>query len=68
MIDTNALRGVIAANGLSQQDVAREIGISSKTFYSKMKRGVFGSNEMEAMIDLLSIENPQAIFFAKKST
>ena len=68
MIDTNALRGVIAANGLSQQDVAREIGISSKAFYSKMKRGVFGSNEMEAMIDLLSIENPQAIFFAKKST
>jgi len=68
MIDTNALRGVIAANGLSQQDVAREIGISSKTFYSKMKKGVFGSNEMEAMIDLLSIENPQAIFFAKKRT
>lgn len=68
MIDTNALRGVIAAKGLSQQDVAREIGISSKTFYSKMKKGVFGSNEMEAMIDLLSIENPQAIFFAKKRT
>lgn len=68
MIDTNALRGVIAANGLSQQDVAREIGISSKSFYSKMKKGVFGSNEMEAMIDLLSIERPQEIFFAKKST
>lgn len=68
MIDTNALRGVIAANGMSQQDVAKEIGIAPKTFYSKMKKGVFGSNEMEAMIDLLSIENPQAIFFAKKST
>ena len=68
MIDTNALRGVIAANGLSQQDVAKEIGISPKTFYSKMKKGVFGSNEMEAMIDLLSIENPQAIFFANKRT
>lgn len=68
MIDTNALRGVIVANGLTQQAVARELGMSSKTFYSKMKKGVFGSNEMEAMIHLLSIENPQEIFFAKERT
>ena len=68
MIDTNALRGVIAANGMTQQDVARHMGISPKTFYSKMKRGVFGSDEMEAMIRLLSIENPSAIFFANKVT
>lgn len=68
MVDTNALRGVIAANGMSQQAVAKELGIAPKTFYSKMKKGVFGSNEMEAMISLLSIENPQEIFFAKKRT
>ena len=68
MIDTNALRGAIAAKGLSQQDVAKHIGINPKTFYSKMKKGVFGSDEMDSMIDLLSIENPGAIFFAKKVT
>ena len=68
MIDTNALRGAIAAKGLTQQDVAKCIGIAPKTFYAKMKRGVFGSDEMEAMIDLLSIENPGAIFFAGKVT
>lgn len=68
MIDTNALRGVIASRGLSQQDVARHIGIAPKTFYAKMKRGVFGSDEMESMIGLLSIENPSAIFFAKEVT
>lgn len=68
MIDTNALRGAIAAKGLTQQDVAKRIGIAPKTFYAKMKRGVFGSDEMEAMIDLLSIENPGAIFFAGKVT
>lgn len=68
MIDTNALRGAIAAKGLTQQDVAQHIGIAPKTFYAKMKRGVFGSDEMEAMIDLLSIENPGEIFFAGKVT
>lgn len=68
MIDTNALRGAIAAKGMTQQDVARHIGIAPKTFYAKMKRGVFGSDEMESMIVLLSIENPGAIFFADKVT
>ena len=65
MVDVNALRGIIVAQGYTQQDVARNIGITPKTFYSKMKKGVFGSDEMEKMIEMLSIENPVAIFFAK---
>lgn len=68
MVDTNALKGIIVSQGMTQQDVARHIGIAPKTFYSKMQKGVFGSDEMEAMIDLLSIENPMAIFFAKEVT
>lgn len=68
MIDTNALRGAITAKGMTQQDMARHIGIAPKTFYSKMKRGVFGSDEMETMIKVLSLENPGEIFFAKKVT
>ena len=68
MIDTNALRGAIAAKGMTQQDVAVHIGMSPKTFYSKMKKGVFGSDEMESMITLLSIDNPSAIFFMQKVT
>ena len=68
MIDTRALCGVIVANGMTQQDVAFELGIAPKTFYLKMKKGVFGSNEIEAMIKLLNIKNPMEIFFAEKST
>ena len=68
MIDTDELRGIIAKRKLSQQKVADMLGITPKTFYLKMKKGVFGSNEIEAMIDLLAIENPTPIFFAKKST
>ena len=68
MIDTNALRGAIAAKGMTQQEVALHIGMTPKTFYSKMKKGVFGSDEMESMIDLLSLENPGEIFFKGKVT
>ncbi len=66
MIKTNELRGVIAKNGLSQSDVAAMIGITPKTFYEKMKNGIFGSDEIEIMIDKLKIDNPMEIFFAKK--
>lgn len=68
MIDTTALKGVIVSKGLTQQDVAKGLGMSPKTFYAKMKKGVFGSDEMEGMIEMLSIENPSAIFFAQKVT
>ena len=63
MIKTDELRGIIAKNNLSQ---AKEIGITPKTFYEKMNKGVFGSDEIEVMIHLLKIENPVDIFFAKE--
>lgn len=68
MIDTNELRGLIAKNGLSQTKVAEALGIAPKTFYCKMKKGVFDSDEMEDMIQILHIEEPCKIFFAKNVT
>lgn len=66
LIKTNELKGIIAKNGFSQSDVASMIGITPKTFYEKMKNGVFGSDEIQIMIDELNIENPIAIFFAEE--
>ena len=66
MIKTDELRGIIAKNNLSQAKVAEALGITPKTFYEKMNRGVFGSDEIEAMIQLLKIDDPVAIFFARK--
>lgn len=66
MIRIDKLRGIMAQQNMSQSDVAKAIGITPKTFYSKMKKGVFGSDEMDAMIKLLNIKNPAEIFFAKK--
>ena len=68
MIKTNELRGILAKNGISQAKMAEIIGITPKTFYEKMKLGIFGSDEIQIMIDTLKIENPMEIFFADKVT
>ena len=64
MIKTNELKGIIVREGKTQQDVANMLGITPKTFYDKMKKGVFGSDEIQIMIDELNIDNPVEIFFA----
>lgn len=66
MIKINELKGIIAKNGLTQKQVAERIGIAPKTFYEKMKKGVFGSDEIQKMIEILNINNPCEIFFAKE--
>ena len=66
MIKVNELKGIIAKNGYTQKQVAEGIGITPKTFYEKMKKGVFGSDEIRKMIEILNINNPCEIFFAKE--
>ena len=68
MVNSSKLRGVIVANDKTQEEVAKAIGITPKTFYLKMKKGVFGSNEIEKMIKLLNIDDPVSIFFDDKVT
>lgn len=68
MIDVNKLRGRMAEKGRSGQDMAKVIGKTPKTFYSKMKAGVFDSDEIEAMVKDLGIKNPLEIFFAEEVT
>lgn len=65
MIAVEKLKGIIAERGLSQRQVAAELGITGKTFYAKMKKGVFDSAEMSAMVKMLGIHNPSEIFFAE---
>lgn len=65
MIDVNKLRGKIAERGFSQRELAKILGMSDMTFYRKMRKGRFESDEIEEMIVLLKIENPMEIFFTK---
>lgn len=61
-IDTQNLKGIIAEKNISQKQVAFALGMIEKTFYEKMKIGIFGSYEIDKMIELLEIKNPVPIF------
>lgn len=63
MVDTTRLKSIIVLNETTQEEVARELGMTPKTFYLKMKRKIFGSDEIEKMIDLLHIDDPMSVFF-----
>lgn len=68
MIDVNKLRGRMAEKKRTGSHMARVIKKSPKTFYSKMKKGVFDSDEISAMVIDLELENPAEIFFAEEVT
>lgn len=68
MVDANALRGELAKNGISQAEMAKILGITPKTFYSKMKKRVFDSDEIEIMVRELAIKDPVSIFFVSNVT
>lgn len=68
MIDTKELKGIMGKEEVSGAELARRMRITPKTFYAKMKKGVFGSDEMDIMIEVLHIHDPAAIFFSQKVT
>lgn len=68
MINTNLIRAKIVENGKTQAQVAKEIGMSPKTFSIKMNSGKFGLDEADKMISLLNIEKPELYFFANEET
>lgn len=68
MLNRNELKAEMARNGITQKELAKVVGISEKTFILKMKKGVFGTDEAQIMIDFLHIQDPASIFFAKQVT
>ena len=68
MINVKKLRGKMAEKSRTGIDMAAVIKKTPKTFYEKMKKGVFDSDEITAIVDYLCIENPMEIFFAEEVT
>lgn len=65
MVNIAELRGIIAKNGKTQTDIAKMLNITPKTFYLHMQKGVFGSDEIQTMIDELHIDDPMSVFLPK---
>lgn len=67
MLDRNALKAEMVRYGYTNASLAKKLGISPRTFSTRLNEG-FGSEEMDAMIELLHIDNPTPIFFAQLVT
>lgn len=63
MIDITELKAQMVRKKYTQELLANELGISSRTLSNKLKRGVFGSDEIDKMISILEIKEPLKIFF-----
>lgn len=64
MIKVNELKGRFVANGYTQEEIAKMLGMAPKTLSLKLKKGVMGSDEIEKLVEILNIENPWDLFFA----
>lgn len=68
MVDVASLRAEMARYQITQQELADYIGISRRTLSNKLKKGIFGSDEIEKIIEILKIDDPTSIFFAPPVT
>ena len=65
MTNTNLLKGAIKANGMTQSDVAKSIGISTASMNYKINnRRQFTVSEISQLVELLGIKNKDEYFFA----
>lgn len=67
MIDTQELHACLVRKGLRKVDGAIITGVSAKTFYTWLSKGVMPTDKAELLIKALDIQNPQEIFFSPKS-
>lgn len=68
MVDTQALRGAIVAAGYNLDSFANAIGMKRRTLGNRLKSGIWGSDEIENVIDVLNLSDPARIFFADRVT
>ena len=67
MIDVNKLKGKFVEKGYdTQEKQANVIGMSTRTLQNKLKKGVFNSNEIFKIMEILKLDDPTPIFFVKK--
>ena len=65
MINVVELKAQMVRAGYTQEKLAQALEISPRSLSNKLKKGVFGSDEIDAMIEILGIKEPLSIFFTQ---
>lgn len=67
MFDRKRLQAQMVLKGITGKELATKMGINEGTLYRKMGNdGDFSRSEIQKIMDILGIENPETIFFAKE--
>ena len=64
MVDPKKLKAAMVLKGITQQQLAQELGITHKTFIEQRDSGTFRLDKVKRMIEILNIEDPVAVFLA----
>lgn len=64
MVNTDIIRGKMAEKNITGEMLAEDMNITPTTFYRKMKKKKFNSDEMKVMAEKLDIRDPYPVFFA----
>lgn len=59
----NELKSLMVLHGYTQEKLAKELNMATNTFNRKLNNGEFGLEEAKKMVKLLSIKDPNSIFF-----
>lgn len=62
MLNRALFKAELVKNGYTFKSMANEIGISERTFSTRVKTGDFGSSEIDIMVDRLHIKDPRPVF------
>jgi transcriptional regulator with XRE-family HTH domain len=68
MLNVLEFKAAMVRKGFTQKELSKILGMSEKTFYERMKNRVFGSDEIEKLIEVLEISDPMPIFFSNVVT
>ncbi len=62
MVDTKGLNAEMVRKGITQEQLAKQLNISSRTFSNRMSKWFFGSDEIEKLVKILDIKDPMSVF------
>lgn len=69
MFDKRKFMAQMVLAGMTQKELAQKLGIDESTLYRKIKDdGRFSRKEMNSIIEILKIKDPNPIFFAPELT
>ena len=65
-MDKALLEYHMKVKGVTRKEMCSKLGIDHSTFYRKCNgKSEFTQSEIQAIVDILQLESPMAIFFAK---